>query len=466
MLRLATSWRGGPLIPLLRATTLGIQGAVGCWGALGSHESRIGPLALDPLSACWIVLWTLSLVTPRRYPGPIGEALGSIGLLCHDAALSLFCFLPCLAEAAHRAKAAQDGQRLRAWRLGLLAPSGCALAILSGFPALACLAPAAGLATLPAFAEMPLLSYVLFVPPLLQTHGFFWPVSLVLLGAGLCLCLHTDKALNYWPLLLLGLTLCAREGGLADTALAGSEAMILALALQGLGNRAFLFQTPLPPLAGFLPFWLGLHVVNGLSGLSPAWTAGAVMLSLLIGVLVVRGWLSSWRSLTRVFTLHHDGLPTALTLGLCLSICPGLLLGLLHVSALDLAGAGQDIWRAWPIWSVAGGDGAFWYPAFVFLIPALIIPAVMTHLPSVANALPDWPSPEIRLRLPWGVRRALALLRARWQTLRNGWRPVTQGVAFDRAPAFRKTGSALARQTLSLWLFLLAAALAWLGWSA
>ena len=466
MLRLATSWRCGPIMPLLRVALLGIQGALGCWGALGAHESRLGPIVLDPLSACWIVLWTLSLVTPRRHPGPVGEALGGLGLLCHDAALALFCFLPCLAEAAQHAKASRDWQTRQAWRLGLLAPAGCALAILPGFPALSFLAPAAGLATLPAFAEMPLLAYALFVPSLLQAQGSFWPVGLVLLGAALCLCLRIEKALNYWPLLLLGLTLCARQGGLADTALAGSEATILALALQGLGSRAFLFQTPLPPLAGFLPFWLGLHVVNGLSGLSPAWTAGAVMLSLLIGVLMVRGWLASWRSLAGAFAFHHRGLATALTLGLCLSICPGLLLGLLHVSALDLAGAGQEIWRTWPIWSVAGGDGAFWYPALIFLIPALIIPAVMTHLPSMANALPNWPSPELRLRLPWGARRTLALLRARWHALRGGWHHLTTETSWNRTPLSRRAGSALARQTLSLWLFLLAAALVWLGWSA
>ncbi|WP_438383908.1 hypothetical protein ABHV46_06730 [Asaia sp. BMEF1] len=453
-------------MPLLRMTLLGIQGALGCWGALGAHESRIGPIALDPFSACWIVLWTLSLVTPRRHTGPVGEALGGLGLLCHDPALALFCFLPCLAEAAHRANATQDAQKFRAWRLGLLAPAGCALAILPGFPALSFLAPAAGLATLPAFTETPLLAYALLVPALLQAQGFFWPVGLILLGAGLCLCLRIGQALNYWPLLLLGLTLCARESGLADTALAGSEAMILALALQGLGSRGFLFQTPLPPLAGFLPFWLGLHVVNGLSGLSPAWTAGAVILSLLIGVLMVRGWLASWCSLTQAFAFHDGGLPTALTLGLCLSICPGLLLGFLHVSALDLAGAGQQTWRAWPIWSVAGGDGAFWYPALIFLIPALIIPAVMTHLPSMASALPDWPSPELKPRLPWGARRSLALIRTRWHALRNGWRPATLALPFDRVPLSRKAGPALTRQTLTLWLFLLAAALAWLGWSA
>ncbi|WP_025885295.1 hypothetical protein [Asaia prunellae] len=381
VLRLATSRLPGPSIPLLRQAVLGIQGVAGCWGALALHKAHLGPLALDPLNACWIMLWTLTLITCRRHVGPIGETLGGLGLLCHDAALALFCFLLCLAEAAHQKNRAKNEQPFQNWRLGLLAPAGCLLAILPDFPALSFLAPAAGLATLPAFAEMPLLAYALFVPPLIQEQSAFWPVALILLGSGLCLFQRVERTLEYWPVLLLGLMLCARENGLADTALAGGEAMILALALQGLDSRNSVFQTPLPPLAGFLPFWLGLHVINGLSSLSPAWTAGAVILSLLLGLLMVRGWLAIWRHFTQAVIVHDHRLLTTVTAGLCLSICPGLLLGILHDTALDLAGAGPDVWRAWPIWSVAGGDGCFWYPALVFLIPALIAPAFVTYLP-------------------------------------------------------------------------------------
>lgn len=353
-----------------------------------------------------------------------------------------------------------------AWRLGLLAPAGCALAILPAIPDLVFLAPAAGLATLPAFAEMPLFSYALFVPPLLDNQGFVWPVILIFLGSGLCLFSRTDKGLTHWPLLLLGLTLSARAGGLADSALAGSEALILALALAGRDSRAILFRTPLPPLAGFLPFWLGLHVVNGLSGLSPVWTAASMILSLLIGVLMVRAWLCAWSHVSPALTLTDRGLIPALTLGLCLSICPGLLLGLVHVTALDLAGAGPEIWRAWPIWSVAGGDGAFWYPALVFLVPALIAPAIMSQRATALKPLPSWPSPELKPRLAWGVKRLLAKGRCAGLSLRKRlsrfMKEPTDGLSGSLSS---KTPIALARQTLSLWLVLLAAALAWLGWS-
>ncbi|WP_231944578.1 hypothetical protein [Asaia bogorensis] len=500
------------------------------WAALHGYHVTFGPLALDPLISCWIILWGLTQLAPDKACGPIGEASGALGLLCHNQALALICFIPCLIENCRLGPRASG----LAWQLAFLAPAGCYLAAHGFFPAqgltdslmstgidptmaghagdatitpavrdfasLGALSgevflPLAALATLPAFSAMPVLGYSIVVPALLAQTGSFWPVSLILLGGGLCLFLPLRRALAYWPLLLLGLTLSARHGGLADSALAGSEAFILSLLLGVLGKKSSFFQTPLPPLAGFLPFWLGLHVVNGLTGLSPAWTASGMCLSLVLGILMVRAWLASWRALSQpgsavqerlgakdsahiasgaalVHASVEPGMIPSLTLGLCLSVCPGLLIGPVHDAVLTIAGAPHDIWRAWPVWSFAGGDGAFWYPALVFLVPAIIAPAVMTHLPASATSLPAWPAMPIRLRLPWGLRRLLASMRRQGTLLQSGLqRRHNQRNAPEAPSAITGTlplraGRFLSHQALVLWLLLVAMALSWLGWSA
>ncbi|WP_122050621.1 hypothetical protein [Asaia bogorensis] len=525
---------------ILRTALLALQIALGCWAAIGAYDTRLGPLALNPLAACWIVLWSLEQISPERACGPFGDACGAIGLLCHNQALALICFMPCLIENQgrlpfrHRTAANRSdphahivlpsGQRGEpagkwwsgAWQTGLLAPAACCLAatalfaqpvkggilssVTSGAAAIvqpletvssSPLVPFAALALLPAFAATPVLAYSLLVPALLAQGGMFWPVSLVLIGGSLSLFLPLSRALSFWPLFLLGIALSARAGGLADCALAGSEAFILALALQGLKGRACFLQAPLPPLAGFLPFWLGLHAINGLTGLSPAWTAGGMILSLTLGVVMVRAWLASWQTVSRICRSDLAGSPgrnnpapgnnaeaavsfgvrgiPSLTLGLCLSVCPGLLIGFLHAAILIVAGVPQDFWRSWPVWSVAGGDGAFWYPALVFLIPALIAPAFITHLPSLSAPIPDWPSSALRVRLPWSTRRLLASIRRRITLTRHvllrqsragGTTPGSAGLLPLRPDLF------ITRHALVLWLLLIAVALSWMGWTA
>ncbi|GBQ87939.1 hypothetical protein AA0535_1408 [Asaia krungthepensis NRIC 0535] len=380
-----------------------------------------------------------------------------------------------------------------------MAPAGACLVAADLIPGLSPLAPIAGLAILPAFSATPLLAYSLFVPDLLVSSGQIWSVILILTGITLSFCLPLARVLSFWPLLALGLTFAARLGGLADTALAASEAFILSLALNGLPPSLALLRAPLPPLAGFLPFWLALHGINGLSGLSPAWTAGAMILTLLTGGLMVRAWLFAWDSLAWAgsdpqgaagsgMTWSDHAMLPALTLGLCLSICPGLLLGAVRGAALDLAGASPEIWRHWPVWSIAGGDGAFWYPALVFLIPALVASALISSAPltpyrdalftfgrhgPTTGRLPAWPPPNIKLRFPWGVRRLIASNRSRrvlltWLSrMKNdeaGLMP--DGSQPPPAGGRLRPDVKAVRQGLAFWLVLLAIALAWLGWTA
>ncbi len=554
ILRLALQIVHDPRLTALRTGLLALQIVLACWVALCGYHTTLGPLTLDPLTACWVVLWSLGQLASDRVCGPTGEACGALGLLCHNQALALICFIPCLIEnhrrlpfrrlakergtdnrsfsaPAHRQQEKwpekkPDGLwQSASWQLGLLAPAACCLAAAALFPqhvhgdaltgqgvtpdilsevgsgvaanarlqgatSFDFLVPLATLALLPAFAAMPVLAYSLIVPSVIAQSGAFWPVSLVVIGGGLSLFLPLQRTLSLWPLLLLGLTQSARAGGLADCALAGSEAFILSLALHGLGGKAGFLQAPLPPLAGFLPFWLSLHVVNGLTGLSPAWTAGGMILSLAIGVLMVKAWLASWQALGGV-SLPGTGLSLAgkglqagsmastplsfglhkipsLTLGLCLSVCPGLLLGFVHDAALIVAGAPQEIWRSWPVWSVAGGDGAFWYPALVFVVPALVAPAFISHIPALLTPVPFWPCVAPRIRLPWAARRLLAAGRRRFiltrqallrQTGADPEKPDSTGFILLQPDMF------LARHALVLWLLLIAIALSWLGWT-
>lgn len=479
---------------LLRLAALIAQIVIAGWAACGLHEIHLGPLALDPLRGCWLLLWSIACFSPALKDKPVSAASGALGLICASPALSLICFMPCLIEG----RSPSSASRLQRWKLGFLAPGGCLAVVAAIIPALGPLAPAFSLVLLPGFIDLPVLAYALLVPGLLAQHGFFWPVALCILGSGLCLLLPVRLALTFWPVLLLGLTLSARAGGLPDSALAGGEAFILALALSASDRITGFFRTPLPPLAGFLPFWLGLHCVSGLAGLSPSWTAGAMILSLVIGLLMVRAWLETWQSLSgkrRVplsdpVRSDHDStagdIPTpghspavwadraampALTLGLCLSICPGLLLGLVHEAVQHVAGVAPELWRSWPIWSIAGGDGAFWYPALIFAVPALLAPFVMphlaAHLPTHIPLLTDWPLPGFRLRLPWGLRRVMASRRHLMRDIAGRVMHHSAHASADgSAPAAGRLGGVLNRQILPLWLVLLACALAWLGWAA
>lgn len=487
-IRLSALFGQSHALTLLRLAALVVQIVIAGWAACGLHEIHLGPLALDPLRGCWLLLWVIACFSPALSGKPVSTACGALGLICASPALSLICFMPCLIEGQSPFSALW----LQHWKLGLLAPGGCLAVIAASIPALSPLTPAFGLIMLPVFVEQPVLAYALLVPELLAQHGFFWPVMLCVLGGGLCLSLPVRMALTFWPVLLLGLTLSARAGGLPDSALAGGEAFILALALGASDRITGLLRTPLPPLAGFLPFWLGLHCVSGLAGLSPSWTAGAMILSLTIGLLVVRAWLETWQSLSRedrspsshtvrsrsdrsqdsdsAFWADRSAIP-ALTLGLCLSICPGLMLGLVHEAILHIAGAPQELWRSWPIWSVAGGDGAFWYPALIFALPALLALTVMPHLPAHLPAhlprLTDWPLPELRLRLPWDLKRIMASRRHLVHDIAGRMiRHSTHLPSNDSAHSAGRLDKMLSRQILPLWLVLLAIALAWLGWRA
>ncbi|WP_336761913.1 hypothetical protein [Asaia sp. VD9] len=455
----------GPTAAVSRGVVLGLQAIAALCGALSPHEANLSALTLDPLNACWLLLWTVSRIPHAARQDALTEALGGLGLLCDSTTLALLCFLPCLAQTHRQIPDADVAPPRSAWRLGLLAPASCLLALLPFVPALAFLAPLAGLGLLPAFAELPLLAYALLVPALLDTTSLFWPLCLILVGGGLCLTMPVGKGLAGFPLLLLGLTMCARIGNLPDTAMAGAEATILALALTGLGKTGFLFRTPLPPLAGFLPFWLALHVIDALCGLSPAWTAGGVMLSLVIGVLMIRSWLAAWQQAARSPPSLSQTSLAPVTLGLVLSICPGLFLGLVHKALLVMAGSSGDTWRGWPLWSLAGGDGAFWYPALIFLIPALVAPLLIGPLLPTRTGIPPWPIPEFRLRLPWTIKRFIVTGVQRFGalvTFLHGARDMGQ----MNGRSTRAFETPLIRQALPLWLAVLAVALAWLGWTA
>ncbi|CDG40956.1 hypothetical protein ASAP_2911 [Asaia bogorensis] len=100
------------------------------WAALHGYHATFGPLALDPLISCWIILWGLTQLAPDKACGPIGEASGALGLLCHNQALALICFIPCLIENRRLGPRASG----LAWQLAFLAPAGCYLAAYGFFP--------------------------------------------------------------------------------------------------------------------------------------------------------------------------------------------------------------------------------------------------------------------------------------------------------------------------------------------
>ncbi|WP_147091999.1 hypothetical protein [Swaminathania salitolerans] len=471
----------------IRSGLLALQALLACWGCLLPDGTPAGLFAFDALTACWFLIWTFGLLSRHPQLSGATELFGGLGLLCHETAYAVICMTLCLAfwqrsrpNGIHPHGQNPHGQRpdnghSGGWRLGLFAPAGCAAVALPSIPSLLGFGAVPGLAMLPALSEFPILAWSLFVPPLLVMKGMTWPLILIASGTVVTLLAPSRYARQAWPVLLLGLTLAARAGGLPDTALAGGEALVLALALEAMGRHGWslLFHIPLPPLAGFLPLWLGLHVVNGLCSLSPAWTAGGMMLGLAIGLIMLRGWKTGWDRLAAGAGAgagagtgaeagrNAAGSVSALTLGLILSVCPGLLIGLVHPALLRLSDAGPDIWRSWPIWSIAGGDGTFWYPAAIFLLPALLAPAILGTLPASLPPFPRWPvssglsSPA--LRLPWAMRRPVVLLRRRYAgTVALGHRGAT-------ARAFAKT---IARAGVILWIVVLAMALAWLGWTS
>lgn len=460
-IRLGATFSHGRAALSVRLSTLVLQASLGAYAAAGTVNVHLGPLMLDPLHGCWTFLWALGCLISAAPGRPVSEACAALGLLCASPGLALTCFIPCLIES-------RQSIVLRRWKLGLLAPSGCLMAMASAAPTLSALAPVCGLALLPALADLPVLAFALLVPSLMEQQGFLWPVILCALGGGLCLFLPLRHGLSFWPLLPLGLALSARAGGLPDSALTGSEAFILALALSGRDRITALFRTPFPPLAGFLSFWFALHCTSGLAGLSPAWTAGAMILSLAVGLVMVRAWLGSWQDFAIERPAWADRrIVPALTLGLCLSICPGILFGLLHGALLNIAGASFELWRAWPIWSVAGGDGAFWYPALVFMLPALLAPAIMPHIPARLPELPPWPVPSFRPPLTWGMKRALCSQRRLVRMVARRMAQPVSGAPTGRVSASpARFDTALAQQPLVLWLLLLAIALAWLGWAS
>lgn len=427
--------------------------------------AQLGPFHLDALTGLWLCLWTLRLLGTHRHISTLETLFGYWSLLCQGTSSGLFCLVLCLMASRPDLRSLKTG-----WATGLLAPALC-LAALTRFGIIPpSLTPLAGLMALPAFFEAPVLAYALIVPPFISTPSTLWPPLLISLGAGLCLILPVQRLMAGLPLFLLGLALSARAGGLPDSALAGAEGFVLAIMLgaQDAGGWLAAFRTPLPPLTGFLVFWLAFHTIDSLCSLSPVWTASGMMLSLLTGGLMVRCWYATWLDLSAIHKKeaqsHHGvrkcGILPGVTIGLVLSICPGLLFGLVHPALLAIAGNGPAFWRSWPLWSVGGGDGAFWYPALIMIVPALLTPAIMTGLPAHLPPLPAWPLTPFRPGLSFPLRRVLVRLRQLANRVRF------PGLATGNMTAPAALEIQIRRHALPLWLTVLGCALVWLGWTA
>lgn len=443
-------------VPLLGVLQLLLSG----WAATIGLTANWGPFHITPLMAGWLLLWTLSNLHNATLRSRAAEALGAYSLLLHPGPLQVM-----VLGLAVACRGTPSG-----WRIGLLAPAlllGGILPFAAPTNEAALLAaPLPGLAALPALANTPILAFALLSEACRILPPSFWPAALCLLGLALAFSPGRIESRLGWPLQLLGIVLATRQTGLVDSTLAASEALMLALAVQTASNRepngwAVLLQMPLPPLAGFLPFWLGLHALFGLAAAAPGWTAGALALALASGLVMARTLHNDWRRLTQSWPLPA---PTPLILGVAmlLSAMPGFLFGIVHPALLALSGAKPEIWIGWPLWSIAGGDGGYWYPLLVFLIPAILMPLAFLHpaLPPLPGMRAAWPElPRAQRAWPFSWRRNMISVRRSWRRGQNraiGW------TAILNTAATRETAT---RHALVLWLLLLGGGLIVLGWT-